>query len=376
MRQVATGKVKLHTRTEMLDVVVEDGVARGIVTRDLLTGAIESHSAHAVVLATGGYSNAFFLSTNAKASNATAIWRAHKRGAAFANPCFTQIHPTCIPQSDDTQSKLTLMSESLRNDGRIWVPVAVGDDRAPNKIPEAERDYFLERRYPRLRQPRAARCGIAGRQGHDRRGPRRRPAPQRRLPRLRRCHQPARHGRHPRPLREPLPDVRADHGRGPVPGADAHLPRSALHDGRPVGRLRPDDDGPRPVRDRRGELLRPRREPARRVGADAGAGRRLLHPAGDDRRLPRAAARPGAARRRRRAVRRGRGAGPRARLALPAQRGRALGRLVPPRARQGAVGGVWHGAQRARPGARDGGDRRAARALQGRRARCSATTSR
>src|SRR6185436_3935007 len=137
MRQVAAGKVKLHTRTEMLDVVVEDGVARGIITRDLLTGAIESHSAHAVVLATGGYSNVFYLSTNAKASNATAIWRAHKRGAAFANPCFTQIHPTCIPQSDDTQSKLTLMSESLRNDGRIWVPDAGG-----------EPDYYLERRYP------------------------------------------------------------------------------------------------------------------------------------------------------------------------------------------------------------------------------------
>jgi succinate dehydrogenase / fumarate reductase flavoprotein subunit len=148
MRQVAAGKVKLHTRTEMLDVVVTDGIARGIVTRNLLTGEIESHSAHAVVLATGGYSNAFFLSTNAKASNATAIWRAHKRGAAFANPCFTQIHPTCIPQSDDTQSKLTLMSESLRNDGRIWVPITAGDDRAPNKIPEHERDYFLERRYP------------------------------------------------------------------------------------------------------------------------------------------------------------------------------------------------------------------------------------
>src|SRR3954468_16822860 len=148
MRQVATGKVKLHTRTEMLDVVVRDGGARGIVTRDLLTGAVESHSAHAVVLATGGYSNAFFLSTNAKASNATAIWRAHKRGAAFANPCFTQIHPTCIPQSDDTQSKLTLMSESLRNDGRIWVPLEAGDDRAPEEIPESERDYYLERRYP------------------------------------------------------------------------------------------------------------------------------------------------------------------------------------------------------------------------------------
>jgi succinate dehydrogenase / fumarate reductase flavoprotein subunit len=148
MRQVSTGKIDLHTRTEMLDVVVHEGRARGVVVRDLLTGQVRSHSAHAVVLATGGYSNAFFLSTNAKASNATAIWRAHKRGAAFANPCFTQIHPTCIPQSDDTQSKLTLMSESLRNDGRIWVPLKVGDDRHPGTIPEDERDYFLERRYP------------------------------------------------------------------------------------------------------------------------------------------------------------------------------------------------------------------------------------
>src|SRR5215217_5631737 len=142
MRQVAAGKVQLHTRTEMLDVVVDDGRAVGVVVRDLLNGAVRSVSAHAVVLATGGYSNVFYLSTNAKASNATAIWRAHKRGAAFANPCFTQIHPTCIPQSDETQSKLTLMSESLRNDGRIWVPIKVGDDRPPNKIPEAERDYF------------------------------------------------------------------------------------------------------------------------------------------------------------------------------------------------------------------------------------------
>jgi succinate dehydrogenase / fumarate reductase flavoprotein subunit len=148
MRQVAAGKVELLTRTEMLDVVLHDGKAVGVVARDLLTGEVRSHAAHAVVLATGGYSNAFFLSTNAKASNATAIWRAHKRGASFANPCFTQIHPTCIPQSDDTQSKLTLMSESLRNDGRIWVPLKAGDDRAPDQIPESERDYFLERRYP------------------------------------------------------------------------------------------------------------------------------------------------------------------------------------------------------------------------------------
>jgi succinate dehydrogenase / fumarate reductase flavoprotein subunit len=147
-RQVAAGNVRLYTRTEMLDVVVHDGRAAGVVVRDLLTGEVSSHSAHAVVLATGGYSNVFFLSTNAKASNATAIWRAHRRGAAFANPCFTQIHPTCIPQSDETQSKLTLMSESLRNDGRMWVPLRAGDDRPPDRIPEAERDYYLERRYP------------------------------------------------------------------------------------------------------------------------------------------------------------------------------------------------------------------------------------
>jgi succinate dehydrogenase / fumarate reductase flavoprotein subunit len=146
-RQVAEGNVTLRTRCEMLDVVTEDGRAVGVVIRDLLTGEISSHNAHAVVLATGGYSNVFFLSTNARNSNATAIWRAHRRGAAFANPCFTQIHPTCIPQSEDFQSKLTLMSESLRNDGRIWVPLE-GGDRSPEEIPEAERDYFLERRYP------------------------------------------------------------------------------------------------------------------------------------------------------------------------------------------------------------------------------------
>jgi succinate dehydrogenase / fumarate reductase flavoprotein subunit len=147
-RQIAAGKIELHTRTEMLDVVVHDGRAAGIVVRDLVTGRVASHSAHAVVLATGGYSNVFFLSTNAKASNATAIWRAHRKGAALANPCFTQIHPTCIPQSDETQSKLTLMSESLRNDGRIWVPLRADDDRSPDQIPDAERDYYLERRYP------------------------------------------------------------------------------------------------------------------------------------------------------------------------------------------------------------------------------------
>ncbi len=147
-RQVALGTVALHHRTEMLDVVVKDGHAVGIVTRDLVTGAIESHSAHAVVLATGGYSNVYYLSTNAMACNTTAIWRAHRKGAAFANPCFTQIHPTCIPSSEEFQSKLTLMSESLRNDGRIWVPKKAGDNRPPYEIPESDRDYYLERKYP------------------------------------------------------------------------------------------------------------------------------------------------------------------------------------------------------------------------------------
>ncbi|HEX7100137.1 MAG TPA: fumarate reductase/succinate dehydrogenase flavoprotein subunit [Acidimicrobiia bacterium] len=148
LRQVAAGTVTLHKRTEMLDLVLKDGRAVGIVTRDLITGEIRSHSAHAVVLATGGYANVFFLSTNAMASNVTAAWRAHRRGAAFANPCFTQIHPTCIPQSDEFQSKLTLMSESLRNDGRIWVPKRADDNRPPDQIPEEDRDYYLERMYP------------------------------------------------------------------------------------------------------------------------------------------------------------------------------------------------------------------------------------
>ncbi len=148
MRQVDAGSVKLHTRSEMLDLVIKDGRAVGIVVRNLITGEITKHSAHAVVLATGGYSNAFYLSTNAMASNVTAAWRAHRKGAGFANPCFTQIHPTCIPASDEFQSKLTLMSESLRNDGRIWVPKRADDKRPANEIPEEDRDYYLERIYP------------------------------------------------------------------------------------------------------------------------------------------------------------------------------------------------------------------------------------
>ena len=148
MHQVHLGTVKLHTRTEMLDLVVKDGVACGIVVRDMVTGVVSSYSAHAVLLCTGGYGNVFYLSTNAKYSNATAAWRAHRRGALFANPCYTQIHPTCIPASDEFQSKLTLMSESLRNDGRIWVPADPDDKRSPDQIPEKDRDYFLERKYP------------------------------------------------------------------------------------------------------------------------------------------------------------------------------------------------------------------------------------
>ncbi|MFQ5605493.1 MAG: fumarate reductase/succinate dehydrogenase flavoprotein subunit [bacterium] len=148
MRQVGAGKVKLFARHEMLDLVLKEGRAVGIVTRDLTTGEIKSYAADAVVLATGGYGNIYYLSTNAKNSNVTAAWRCHKRGALFANPCFTQIHPTCIPVHGDYQSKLTLMSESLRNDGRVWVPKNKGDQRPPNDIPEEERDYYLERRYP------------------------------------------------------------------------------------------------------------------------------------------------------------------------------------------------------------------------------------
>ena len=147
-RQIAAGSVRMHTRSEMLDVVVADNVAKGVIVRNLVTGQVESHAADAVVLATGGYGNVFYLSTNAMGCNVTAAYRAYKKGAGFANPCYTQIHPTCIPVSGDHQSKLTLMSESLRNDGRVWVPKELGDQRKPGEIPEEERDYYLERKYP------------------------------------------------------------------------------------------------------------------------------------------------------------------------------------------------------------------------------------
>ncbi len=147
-REISRGTVKMYSRKEMLEVVLVDGKARGIVVRDLVTGEIASHAGHAVILATGGYGNVFYLSTNAKGCNVTATWRAHKKGAGFANPCYTQVHPTCIPVSGDYQSKLTLMSESLRNDGRVWVPKKLGDTRPPDQISEEERDYYLERKYP------------------------------------------------------------------------------------------------------------------------------------------------------------------------------------------------------------------------------------
>src|ERR1700676_1130127 len=147
-RQIALGNVEMYTRHEMLDVVVIDGKARGIIARDLISGELERHFGHAVLLCTGGYGNVFYLSTNAMGSNVTAAWKAHKKGAFFGNPCFTQIHPTCIPVTGDHQSKLTLMSESLRNDGRIWVPKTAGDKRSPDQIPDVDRDYYLERKYP------------------------------------------------------------------------------------------------------------------------------------------------------------------------------------------------------------------------------------
>ena len=285
-RQIAAGNVEMHARTEMLDLIVVDGRARGIVARDLVTGEISTHFADAVVLATGGYGNVFYLSTNAKGSNATAIWRAHKRGAYFANPCYTQIHPTCIPVTGDYQSKLTLMSESLRNDGRVWVPKERGDTRDPRRDPRGRARLLPGAHLPVLRQPGAPRHRLARRQERLRRGPRRRPRRAGRLPRLRRRHRAAGPPGGRGQVRQPLRHVRADHRRGPVRGPDADLPRRALHDGRPVGRLRPAVHHPRPVRDRRGQLLRPRRQPARRQRADAGPGRRLLRAAGHDHRLP------------------------------------------------------------------------------------------
>ncbi len=263
MHQVALGTVTLHTRTEMLDLVVKDGVACGIVVRDMVTGQVTSHSAHAVLLCTGGYGNVFYLSTNAKYSNATAAWRAHRRGALFANPCYTQIHPTCIPASDEFQSKLTLMSESLRNDGRIWVPGRPRRQALARPDPRGRARLLPRAEVPQLRQPRPPRRGVPQRQDRGRPGQGRRPAQERRVPRLRRGDRPGRRGHDPRALREPVRHVRAHHRREPVQGPDAHLPRRPLHDGRAVGGLQPHVQRARPVRAGRGQLQRPRRQPPR-----------------------------------------------------------------------------------------------------------------
>ena len=247
-RQIALGAVKMYPKTEMLDLVVIDGHAKGIVTRNLVTGQIASFAGDTVVLATGGYGNAYYLSTNAKGCNVTAAYRAHKRGAFFANPCYTQIHPTCIPVEGDFQSKLTLMSESLRNDGRVWVPKAKGDKRQPADIPESDRDYYLERKYPLLRQSRAARHLLPRRQGSVRRwsrGRRERPG---RVPRFRGLDQAPRRGHDPRALRQLVRHLPHDHRRGRLPAADADFSRCALHDGRPLGRLQPDEQPARVAR--------------------------------------------------------------------------------------------------------------------------------
>ena len=349
-RQVGLGNVNLWNRVELVDVVIVDGRCAGIVTRDLLTGEIRSHAGHATVLATGGYGNAFFLSTNAMACNVTAAWRAHRKGAYFANACYTQIHPTCIPQSDEFQSKLTLMSESLRNDGRVWVPKEMDDGRAPDQIPEDARDYYLERLYPSFGNlaPRDISSRAAKRAVDSGRGV----GPNKNGVYLDFADAIGRLGarRRGRALREPLRDVRAHHRREPLRRADAHLPGVPLHDGRALGRLRADDHDPRALLRRRGQLLRPRRQPPRRLGAHAGPGRRLLRAAVHDGQLPGPDAQQADPGRRpprvpgRRAGRSG------ALLPLPRHPRHPLARPLPPRARQDRVGLLRHGPHRRGPG--------------------------
>ncbi len=285
-KEVQRGGVEMHTRAEMLDIVTVDGRARGIVVRDLVTGVVESHAADAVVLATGGYGNVFFLSTNARGCNVTASWRAHRRGAAFANPCFTQIHPTCIPVAGDYQSKLTLMSESLRNDGRVWVPKKAGDTRAPGDIPDAERDYYLERKYPSFGNlaPRDIASRAAKEACDDGLGV----GPgglgvyldfADSIRRLGESSIAERYGN----LFDMYQRITDEN---PVQGADADLSRGALHHGRALGGLQPDEHGAGPARAGRGELLGSRCQPPWRQCADAGAGRWLFHHPAHHRRLP------------------------------------------------------------------------------------------
>ena len=347
-RQVDTGQVTMIPRTEMLDLVVIDGQARGIVARNLVTGKLTIHIADAVILATGGYGNVYYLSTNAKGSNATAIWRAHKRGALFANPCFTQIHPTCIPVTGDYQSKLTLMSESLRNDGRIWVPKQKGDKRPPNQIPEDERDYYLERKYPAFGNlvPR----DVASRNAKAI------------------CDEGRGVGETGLGVYLDLSDAIARLGVETIRERYGNLfdmyqritdedpykvpmriyPGDSLHDGRPLGRLPVAKHDPRIVRPRRSEFLRPRRQSPRRQRADAGLVRWLFHHSLHRRQLSRideaeqsdgvASRRPGGA-----------GFHTARRCQTPGDQRQAHRRLLPPRARQDHVGRLWHVAYSRRP---------------------------
>ena len=276
MHQVHAGSVELHTRSEMLDLVVKDGVACGIIVRDLVTGQVTRHSAHAVLLCTGGYGNVFFLSTNAKYSNASASWRAHRRGAAVRQPLLhadpPHLHPGQRRVPVEAHADVGVAPQRRPHLG------AEGPGRDPFARPGAGgRARLLPRaEVPELRQPRAARRRVPQRQDDGRPGQGGRPAQERRVPRLRRRHRARRREHDLRALREPPRHVPAHHRRGPDEGPDAHLPRRPLHDGRPLGRLPPHVERARPVRAGRGQLLRPRRQPPRRLGAHAGPGRRLL----------------------------------------------------------------------------------------------------
>ncbi len=278
-RQIAAGTVTMFPQTEMLDLVVVDGHAKGIITRNLITGEIVRHAGDAVVLATGGYGNVFYLSTNARGCNVTATYRAYKKGALFANPCYTQIHPTCIPVSGDYQSKLTLMSESLRNDGRVWVPKRKEDcAKPPNDIPEADRDYYLERKYPSYGN--LAPRDISSRSAKEVCDEGRGVGPGGRGVYLDFKDAIARLGEDT--IRERYGNLFDIYekitGENAYQSADAHLPGGPLHDGRALGGLQPDEQRPRPARHRRSEFFRPRRQSPRRQRPHAGAGRRLFRP--------------------------------------------------------------------------------------------------
>ena len=373
-RQIAAGTVTMHPHSEMLDLVVVDGKARGIVTRNLRTGAIRSYSGDAVVLATGGYGNVFYLSTNAKACKLTAIWRAYRRGAYFANPCFTQIHPTCIPVTGDHQSKLTLMSESLRNDGRVWVPKKKGDTRPAQRHPRRRARLFPGAPLPELRQPRAARRGLACRQGGLRRGPRRGAGRIRSLSRLPRRHQAAWGSIQ---IREKYGNLFEIYER--ITGEDAYqVPMRiypAVH--YTMGGLWVDyhlmSNHPGTVRRRRGQLLGPGGQSPGGQRPHAGPGRRLLHPA-----VP-----PCPTTWPRRHWRRSTPRNPAFREAeaevheridaLLESQGPADRRQHPPRAGQADVGRLRHDPVGGEPAARAGQDPRAARGVPHQSSACSGT---